>query len=246
MASRAICRTVLHAGANEIIVRDTVPVPLLNAGAPPSNPLCDNDEDAMNLLLGSSNPPHCPHDLWFMLDLDGDGQYGHNRDLGTWNGYDRFTLRVSWPASVSPHNHYVLTEHLERKKKYPVKVSLKLHRPVVSSAAAASSSVRTDAMTPQRLHLARIRLKQEGVPIPGTRQRESSEEGVPLVVLLEPLLLGVLPASLLPTVVTLLVVLGVMACCVLPYVLRNVLEVVERARRELALLEERKRKERMD
>ena len=106
--------------------------------------------------------------------------------------------------------------------------------------------MRTDAMTPRRLHLARIRLKQEGVPVPGTRQRESNEEGVPLVVLLEPLLLGVLPASVLPTVVTLLVVLGVMACCVLPYVLRNVLEVVERARRELALLEERKRKERMD
>jgi len=183
-----------------------------------------------------------------MLDLDGDGRHGHSGDLGAWNDYDRFTLRVSWPASVSPHNHYVLTEHLKRKKKYPVQVSLKLHRPIVSSATAASSSARTDTMAPRRLYLARIRLKQEGVPVPGTRQRESSEEGVPLVVLLEPLLLGVLPASVLPTVVTLLVVLGVMACGVLPYVLRNVLEVVERARRELALLGERKRKEkeRMD
>lgn len=111
-------------------------------------------------------------------------------------------------------------------------------------------------MTLRRLHLARIRLKQGGVPVPGTQQKEGSEEGVPLVVLLEPLLLGVLPASVLPTVVTLLAVLGVTACSVLPYVLRNVLEVVERARRELevvkrarrelALLGERKRKERTD
>jgi hypothetical protein len=99
VAPRTICRTVLHAGANEIIVRDRIPAPLLDAGAPPSDPLCDNDEDAMNLLRGSSNLPHCPHDLWLVLDLDGDGRHG---DLGAWNNYDRFTLRVSWPASVSP------------------------------------------------------------------------------------------------------------------------------------------------
>ncbi len=70
---------------------------------------------------------------------------------------------------------------------------------------------------------------------------------MPLVVLLEPLVLGVLPASVLPTVVTLLVLLGVVSCSVLPYVLRSVLgEVVESARRELALLGERKGKERVD
>jgi len=122
-----------------------------------------------------------------------------------------------------------------------VQVSLELHRPIVSSATAPSSS---DTMAPRRLHLARIRLKQEGIPVPGTRQRE---EGVPLVVLLEPLVLGVLPASVLPTVVALLVLLGVMACSVLPYVLKSVLgEVVERARTELALLGEGKEKERVD
>ena len=128
-----------------------------------------------------------------------------------------------------------------------MQVSLKLHRPVVSSASATAPSVRTDTMTPRRLHLARIRLKHEGIPVPGTQQREHREEGVPLVVLLEPLVLGLLPASVLPTVVTLLVLLGVLACSVLPYVLKSVLgEVVERARRELALLEEREGKERVD
>jgi hypothetical protein len=73
---------------------------------------------------------------------------------------------------------------------------------------------------------------------------------VPLVVLLEPLVLGVLPASVLPIVVTLLgVLLGAVACGVLLLrcVVDSVLgEVVERARRELALLGEGMGKERVD
>jgi hypothetical protein len=106
-----IRRTVLHAGANEIIVHDRIPAPLLSAGASP-DPLCDNDEDVMDpfMLLLRSSPP-CPHDLWLMLDLDGDGQNGHEHRSGkaAWKSYDRFTLRVSWPASVSlPSTHTLL------------------------------------------------------------------------------------------------------------------------------------------
>jgi hypothetical protein len=76
-------------------------------------------------------------------------------------------------------------------------------------------------------------------------------EGVPLVALVEPvepLILGILPVSLLPTVVTLLGLPGAAAGAfvVLPWVLVGRLgEVVERARRELALLGERKEKERV-
>jgi hypothetical protein len=79
-------------------------VPLLGAGAP-LDPSCDTDEDVMDPFMGSSPP--CPHDLWIVLDLDGDGQNG--RGKSAWKSYDRFTLRVSWPASVSPpstHTHY--------------------------------------------------------------------------------------------------------------------------------------------
>jgi hypothetical protein len=104
-------------------------------------------------------------------------------------------------------------------------------------------------MTPRRLHLARIRLEQEGIPVPRRQHagQGTQQEGVPLVVLLEPLVLGVLPASVLPIVVALLGVLGAVACSVLPCVLGGVLgKVVERARREIALLEERKGKERVD
>ena len=104
-------------------------------------------------------------------------------------------------------NNFVLTEHIKIKKSILCRcrsncivLSYRLLLPP-------SSSALTDTLAPRRLHLARIRLKQEGIPVPGTRQREDREEGAPLVVLLEPLVLGVLPASVLPTVVTLLVLL---------------------------------------
>jgi hypothetical protein len=65
---------------------------------------------------------------------------------------------------------------------------------------------------------------------------EKEMEGVvPLIVLLEPLILGVLPASVVPVCWTLLVVLGVVAWGVLPCVWGIVEEVVRRARRELAV-----------
>ncbi|KAH9164518.1 hypothetical protein EDB89DRAFT_414826 [Lactarius sanguifluus] len=64
--------TVLHAGTDEIFVWDITPAP--------SHAPCKDD----------GAPGECPHDLWFALDLD------HG---GAWTPYDRFTLRVSWPAS---------------------------------------------------------------------------------------------------------------------------------------------------
>jgi hypothetical protein len=179
------------------------------------------------MLLSHRSSPPCPHDLWLVLDLDGDRKngYEHSNEDSAWKSYDRFTLRVSWPAS------------------YPVQVALSLY-PVIPSAA--PSSAHTGTMSPRRVHLARIRLEQEGIPIPRREHREG--EGVPLVVLLEPLVLGVLPASVLPIVGTLLGVLlmaAVSYSVLLPRVLGDdkLGEVVERARRELA---ERKEKERVD
>jgi hypothetical protein len=110
-------------------------------------------------------------------------------------------------------------------KKYPVQVALSLHRPVESSAVPSSADM--GIMAPRRLHLARLQLEQESILIPrcqhdgrGTQHREG--EGVPLIVFLEPLVLGVLPASALAIMVTLLGVLGVVACSVLPCVLGGV------------------------
>ncbi|KAH9973309.1 hypothetical protein BGW80DRAFT_261568 [Lactifluus volemus] len=73
-----------------------------------------------------------PHDLWIAIDLDLDGE--------EWMRYDKFTLRVSWPAS------------------HPVQVALTLY-PVLtvtgrtSERASASSSARM-----ARLYIAQIHL----------------------------------------------------------------------------------------
>lgn len=67
----------------------------------------------------------------------------------------------------------------------------------------------------------------------------ATDSRVPLIVRLEPLMLGVLPASVLPVVATLLVVLAATAYVVLPSVLRVVENAVGTARRELEFLEKR-------
>lgn len=86
------------------------PAPPLRGG--PRDSLCDDDE------VGKDVDPfvrrrHCPHELWLALDLDsyivGDGDLEEERENNKawkqWKGRyydsDRFTLRVSWPGSVS-------------------------------------------------------------------------------------------------------------------------------------------------
>ena len=114
-----------------------------------------------------------------------------------------------------------------------------------------------------RLHFARIRLAQEGIRLPHNAEErgnphthtehkgeEDGEGTVPLVVILEPLVLGMLPASVLPVVFTLLLgvlgLLGVLSATETTGVWRELGEVVERARKELAVVEESKRKEKKE
>ena len=70
---------------------------------------------------------------------------------------------------------------------------------------------------------------------------------MPLVIILEPLVLGVLPASILPMVSTLplgvLGLLNVLGATGTAGVWRELEEVVEKARKELAVVEESKEKE---
>ncbi|KAN0130046.1 hypothetical protein V8E53_012200 [Lactarius tabidus] len=179
--------TVLHAGNDEIIVRHITPA------APHAPPCADDDA-----------PNECPHDLWLTLDLDHDG---------TWTHYDRFTLRVSWPAS------------------HPAVVAISLHPP--PSSASDSAPVRT-----ARHHLARIRLTEEGVRVPAASTQHAT---VPLVVRLEPLVFGVLPPSVIPVVATLLVLLSAAAYGVVPAVLRLVEDAAGMAGRELEMLEKRRK-----
>jgi hypothetical protein len=100
-----------------------------------------------------------------------------------------------------------------------VQIVLSLHHPILSSTATPSSSARTDISPPRRHDPSRIRLK-EGIAVTRPRQRDCRKEGVPLVVLLEPLILGTLPISLVLAVMTLLDVPGAASgvCIVLPWV----------------------------
>ena len=144
------------------------------------------------------------------------------------------------------------------REKHPVQVELSLHHPTPPPYPSSVSSVPSVRMA--RLHFARIRLAQEGVRPPHKAEErgnlhtqsehkgsEAEEGAVPLVVILEPLVLGVLPASILPVASTLLVgvlgLLGVLgATGTGPGVWRGLGEVVEKARKELAVVEESEEK----
>ena len=139
-----------------------------------------------------------------------------------------------------------------------MQVALSLHRPTPPPHPSSMSSV--PSVRTARLHFARIRLTQEGIRLPRKVEErgnprthtehkgsEDEEGAVPLVVILEPLVLGVLPASVLPVVSALLLgvlgLLGVLSATGTTCVRRQLGEVVERARKELAVVEESKEKE---
>ncbi|EIM83562.1 uncharacterized protein STEHIDRAFT_35284, partial [Stereum hirsutum FP-91666 SS1] len=121
----------------------------------------------------------CRHELWLALDLDADA----------WSSYDKFTLRISWPAS-SPADFSIqtltpraTTSHLDKT-------------------ASVEASHDIDNSTTTRRQYARIRLVETGVRTPSLHPSHpattSVPAAVPFVVTLEPLYLGVLPASVAP------------------------------------------------
>ena len=96
-----------------MIVQDRTPAPLRVSR---QDPLCDDDEYERD--VDPFMRQICPHELWLALDLDGD-IVGHGEREGggnaAWKGhYDRFTLRVSWPASVSSPNRQTFLPLPER------------------------------------------------------------------------------------------------------------------------------------
>ncbi|KAJ6541915.1 hypothetical protein B0H19DRAFT_1175173 [Mycena capillaripes] len=192
-----------------------------------------------NSTLGQDNTP-CPYELWLALDLPEDAE----------NVYERWTLRLSWPAST------------------PTQFTLDILDP---RAAAALFLVPPQIGAPTtRRKYARVRAVDEGVRTPGggwrpslagivralnttlrgggevenaeVEKEEEEEEKVEFILTLEPLLLGVLPASLRPF---LLVAGAVLVLLAMPggglyYVQRGVEGLVGEARREI---EDKERKE---
>jgi hypothetical protein len=122
-------------------------------------------------------------------------------------------------------SHRILHQH-------PATVAISLHPPPSSASASDSAPVRS-----ARYHLARVRLTEEGVRVPAASTLDAA---VPLVVRLEPLVLGILPPSVIPVVATLLVVLAAAAYGVVPAVLRVIEDAAGMAGRELEMVEKRR------
>jgi hypothetical protein len=66
------------AGARTLQGGTVIPAAALNT---PLRTMCQVD---------GSSAENCPHEIWLVLSIDSQG----------WCAYDKFTLRVSWPASV--------------------------------------------------------------------------------------------------------------------------------------------------
>lgn len=169
--------------------------------------------------IDPANPFPCLHELWVALDLDDE----------SWMSYSKFTLRLSWPAS-SPAD-FLLEIYS------PQAILTRLSRLPHQSAAIDDASItaphlsRTGLST-TRLKYARIRVVDTGVRTPTPDLPESAAQAIPFILILEQLYLGVLPASLLPTVCFLIPVLFCAALAT-PWILSYLDHFIKQARQEL-------------
>ncbi|KAF5368845.1 hypothetical protein D9758_002952 [Tetrapyrgos nigripes] len=130
--------------------------------------VCAGPEDLL------SRTPQCPHEIWLKLDLDQD----------RWISFSKFTLRISWPASS------------------PADFSINIYNPEqVATRFQVSSTPNPSAPDRNtRTKYARIRLVDTGVrtPMQHSFPPPPTIARVPFMVIVEPLYLGVIPASVLP------------------------------------------------
>ncbi|PCH34334.1 hypothetical protein WOLCODRAFT_87422 [Wolfiporia cocos MD-104 SS10] len=157
----------------------------------------------------------CPHELWFILDLDD----------APWQQYAKLTLRISWPASS------------------PVDFSIEVDSPV--SLLSTSTAQDSGNGTTTRQMLARIRAVDTGVRTPSldvtinSHTLELLAEPVSFIVIVEPLYLNVLPASVLLIVLFLVPVIGVAAFIVAPFANDYLENIARQARAEIDVAEKK-------
>ncbi|KAG9313886.1 hypothetical protein JVU11DRAFT_4654 [Chiua virens] len=205
----------------------------------PLHQVCERTDDDLNAVASSPLPfrANCPHELWVFLDLDD----------GRWASHAAFTLRLSWAASVSsatsrwrrpgspslahdivacPHfistsswapsprpNAQLRPRHAAHDQT-PADFDMSLYAPQDLLDGFAPQSTPPVSQTTTRARYARIRAVHAGVPV---LTNASPQLDVPFVLVLEPLYMGVLPASLLPTV-GVLVLVGLAAAWTVPWV----------------------------
>ncbi|CAK5264366.1 unnamed protein product [Mycena citricolor] len=158
----------------------------------------------------------CPHELWYTLDLD--------------SSHSRYTLRISYAAS------------------FPTDFFIDILSPEEAAAVRGlwSSTNNTSPSAETRRRYARIRAVDTGVRTPQlvpfwpysvwTGHVALSAAGttsVPFTLTLEPLLLGALPAGLVPFLFVAAVVLGVLIWGVLPPVLKAIQSAADDVNRDV-------------
>ncbi|EIW63847.1 uncharacterized protein TRAVEDRAFT_16119 [Trametes versicolor FP-101664 SS1] len=141
-------------------------------------------------------------------------------DESSWSQYSKFTLRISWPAS------------------YPAGFFIDLYSP--EDLPSTSPKTRTRHTLTRRKY-ARIRLVSEGVFTPSPANEGRTVEPVPFIVAVEPLILGLVPESLLPTLLLLLALVVVAGSLVLPRILKHLVAVAAQVRVESATAAEKRR-----
>ncbi|KAI1790997.1 hypothetical protein LXA43DRAFT_458956 [Ganoderma leucocontextum] len=178
-------------------------------------PLGTTLEEVCEPVKGSSFGG-CPHELWLSIGTD----------EPPWVGYSKFTLRISWPAS-SPADFYIDTYSPEslRRLAYGHNVS-QLHQ--------ASATALT------RRTYARIRVVSTGVLTPSHAHRFPTLDPVLFMVVVEPLHFGVLPGSVVPTILSIVTVAAIAGAFVVPFVTKRLMAIADNVRAEIASQKVRK------
>lgn len=154
-----------------------------------------------------------------------------------WKPYSKFTLRLSWPASVRYPRFLRFPHDLIVNVKFPSDISIRIYDPQALATRLLGSEPPSGPHTPlTRRKYARIRAVDVGVLAPAATPSDVSPFKplhVPFAVVLEPLYYGVLPASVVP-VIMLIVLVSITAGLGVPKINKYLQGVVVQARREIA------------
>ncbi|RDB29446.1 hypothetical protein Hypma_016085 [Hypsizygus marmoreus] len=135
----------------------------------------------------------CSHELWIVLDL-----------VEAWKAYSKFTLRLSWPASFSAD------------------FSLDIYDPekVVTHFGLEDLTTYISSRPKTRRKYGRIRVVNTGVPTPAPPSHHNpihdrlASPPVPIILILEPLYFGVLPPTVIPVLLYLVLAIVIGALLV--------------------------------
>ena len=176
----------------------------------------------------------CLHEWWVALEL-----------TQNWSSFSKFTLRLSWPASVRACQSSIEISIIRWLLQFPVDFDIQIYESDALSAHFGHIEQRppnsSTVETPARREYARIRLVDTGVFTPtwkslsqnsGHAPSRSSPRPVPFILILEPLYFGVLPPSVVPLLWYILLVVAVAAFAV-PRIQRYLLHVASQANDEL-------------